>query len=116
MVKVELMMLTLSEFPREETEGRPFNPNMQLCRQTQESVMNARGENCLFHDVVNQTQKYNNNQYFADNHLIIIWVSIPKVSITGGEIKNNINVHFPRATGSGLRLVNVHCTFQDHPC
>jgi hypothetical protein len=27
MVKMELMMLTLSEFPREKTEGCPFNPN-----------------------------------------------------------------------------------------
>jgi hypothetical protein len=34
---------------------------------------------CLFHVVVNQTLKYNNNQYYADNHLI----SIPKDSITG---------------------------------
>ncbi len=47
---------------------------------------------------------------------IIIWVSIPKESITGWEIKNNINVHFSRATSSGLGLVNVHGTVQDYPC
>jgi hypothetical protein len=27
----------------------------KCCGTTQESVMNARGGNCLFHDVVNQT-------------------------------------------------------------
>jgi hypothetical protein len=47
---------------------------------------------------------------------IIIWVSIPKESITGREIKNNINVHFSRAPSSGLGLVNVHGTVQDYPC
>jgi hypothetical protein len=46
--------------------------------------------------------KYN-NQYCADNHLI----SIPKGSITGRKIKNNIDIHFPRATGSGLGCLKV---------
>jgi hypothetical protein len=41
---------------------------------------------------------YKNNQYYADNHL----GNISKDSITGWEIKNNIYVHSPMATGSGL--------------
>jgi hypothetical protein len=46
--------------------------------------MNAHG-NSLFHDVVNKTYKYKNNQYYADNYLIIIWESISRDSIAGRE-------------------------------
>jgi hypothetical protein len=40
--------------------------------------MNACG-NYLFHDVVIKPKKYNNNQYYADNHL----GDVPKDHITG---------------------------------
>jgi hypothetical protein len=41
--------------------------------------------------------------YYADNHLI----SIPKDSITGRKIKDNIDIYCPRATGSGLGCLQV---------
>jgi hypothetical protein len=82
----------------------PFFIYTLLCKTAQENVMNPPGGICLFHVVV---IKPNNNQYYADNHLVIIWVSIPKDSITGQKIKNNIDIHFPRATGSGLGCLQV---------
>jgi hypothetical protein len=38
---------------------------------------------------------------------ITIWESVPNDSVTGGEIKNNIYVHSPRATGSGLGCLQM---------
>ncbi len=41
---------------------------------------------------------------------IIIWEGIPKDSITGWEIKNNIYLYSPRATGFGLGCkCPLHC-------
>jgi hypothetical protein len=70
--------------------------------------MNARGEFVFSMLWLIKPKIYNNNQYYADNHLIIICISIPKDSIAAGrEIKNNSNIHFPRATGSGLGCLQV---------
>ncbi len=52
--------------------------------------MNARGEFSLFHIVWLINLKYNNNWYYADNHLI----GTSKDSILDGN-KDNINIHFP---------------------
>jgi hypothetical protein len=41
---------------------------------------------------------------------ITIWESVPKDNITGWEIKNNIYVHFPRATGSELGCSGMSTT------
>ncbi len=58
--------------------------------------------------MVNQAKKDNNNQYYADNPLIIICVSIPKDSIAALlEIKNNNKIHFLKATGSRLGCLQV---------
>jgi hypothetical protein len=46
---------------------------------------------------------YNNNQYYA----ITTWGNVPKDSITGWEIKNNIYVHSPLATGSGFGCLQM---------
>ncbi len=67
-----------------------MTPTDLLCKTAQENVMNARGEFRLFHIVWLINLKYNNNQYYADNHLI----GTPKDSILDGN-KDNINIHFP---------------------
>jgi hypothetical protein len=79
--------------------------------------MNARRGICLFHVVVNQTQKYNNNQYYADNHLIIILGKHSKRQNYRTENKEQ----YLRTLSEGHRiwvglLARVHCTVQIHPC
>jgi hypothetical protein len=78
----------------------------------QESVMNASG-NYLFHDVVKQTLKKYNNQYYADNH--------------SGECSKRQycwmrnEEQYLRTLSKGHRLwiglfADVHYTVQIHPC
>ncbi len=72
----------------------------------QERVMNALG-NSLFHDVVNQTYKYNINQYYADKPF-------------GGHSQKTVfqmrnKEQYAHTLSRGL-LVIVHYTVQIHPC
>jgi hypothetical protein len=78
----------------------------------QESEMNALGI-YLFPDLVNQTYKYNNNQYYADNHLGVhskrqyYWMRNKEQYLC--------------TLSKGHRLWNalfadVHYTVQIHPC
>jgi hypothetical protein len=53
--------------------------------------------------VVNQTLKYNNNQYYAYNHL----GGRSKIQYYWMRIKNIIYIHSPRATGSGLGCLQL---------
>jgi hypothetical protein len=52
----------------------------------------------LFLVVVNQTSKYNNNQYYADTHL----GERSKRQYKWIRNKNNMYVHFPKPADSGL--------------
>jgi hypothetical protein len=65
-------------------------------------MTNALGS-YLFPGVVNQPK----NITTISTMQLIIWESIPKDNITELNIRNNTDVHFPRAIGSGLGCLRM---------
>jgi hypothetical protein len=79
--------------------------------------MNARGEFVYSMLWLIKPKIYNTNQYYADNHLIIICISIPKDSVAAGrEIKNNKHTFSEGHRFWVGLLASLHSTVQVHPC